>query len=125
MPKPTSPTCQPVRPKVRWSIDATLHVSIADRISNDPARGRRPASDCKDVADMNGRRRRFRAEVAPLEGRDLTAVLGLTVSASPQVLRHPNVRNQPHPFPTDGTVAVTLAGEVFTDINTAPSVRFR
>jgi hypothetical protein len=63
--------------------------------------------------------------VETLESRELPAIVGLSASASPEILRPINPMNQPHAVQVAKIRPVTLAGYVSEQGGATPSVSFR
>ena len=59
-----------------------------------------------------------------MESRTFLSVSGLSLSASPAILRPPSPANQPHAVTVQHVLPVTLAGEV-TDLKGVPSLRYQ
>jgi hypothetical protein len=68
--------------------------------------------------------RRVRPAPEPLEARAAAAVIALTASASPAILRPISPRNQPHAVTLQHTLPVTIAGQV-ADTRGLPAVSFQ
>jgi hypothetical protein len=66
----------------------------------------------------------LRLEVAPLEGRVLATVTGLTAQASPTILWHPSAREQPKQVQNQTIVPVTIAGQLNDTAGPAPAIAF-
>jgi hypothetical protein len=77
------------------------------------------------TADVRSRRRAASPGGDALEDRTLRAVIGLTASASPVVLRPLNPLDQPHAVQVATVHPVTLSGYVVDDLNVTPVVTFQ